>query len=791
MRTRIRVLLLVFLLIGFGAVFIKLFYMQVIRYDFFVQKATELQTRDSLITPGRGTIYDANMQILARSASTRNVIVNPKDVVSEQKEKNGVSADMQRETLATVLSEVLELNHDTVMEKILQTNSSYVVIAKKVDQEIANELTATLKEKDCQGVYTEPDTKRYYTHGSFLSSVLGYLDNDNKGVYGLEAKYESELAGTAGRMVRAKNQQNQDMPYDYDKFIPATDGNSLVLTIDSDIQSFLEKHLETALADNPDARDGVTGIIMDVKTGAILGMANLPDFDPNDAYHITSERYREELKTKIDELLKEENVTAIIDEKYYEFGGLENLPENLQANEKLYSKIGQIRTNELMKMWRNSVIMDTYEPGSTFKLMTVASAYELGIVNRESSFYCGGQLQVENWPIGCSNLSGHGQQTLTESLMNSCNVAMMNIVFKIGLDRFYEFFRAFGLTEKTGVDLPGEEIGQFHNVKKQSSWNEVALATASFGQRFTVTPIQLINMVCSIVDNGNLKQPYIVKQILNQDGTVRSTTEPQVVRQVISADTSAYMREAMEQVVEKGTGKNAYVAGYRVGGKTATSELLAEYNEKGLRIDDMKRYTASFVGVAPMNDPQIAVLVAINDLPESVPHGGGAIAAPVVGRILEDVLPYVGITPTYSNEESDRREITVPNLIGKTQSECAAALENLNLRYQIEENGSEVVTDQIPAGGIKIPATGMIILYMGGEKPTEQIVVPNVLGLSIYDCKEKLEEQGLYLKQKGVATSQISGDTVADKQNPAAGTKVNIGAVITVEFSNSEGLNDR
>lgn len=327
-----------------------------------------------------------------------------------------------------------------------------------------------------------------------------------------------------------------------------------------------------------------------------------------------------------------------------------------------------------MKTWRNPVIADNYEPGSTFKLMTVSTAYDLGATHAEDTYYCGGSLQVENWEIKCANTSGHGMQTLTEALMNSCNVAMMQIAQSVGMDRFYNFYKAFGLTEPTGIDLPGEGKGQFHKLDVASDWNEVALATASFGQRFTVTPIQMLNMVCAIVDDGKLKKPYVVKEVLGGDGSVKSTNETEVVRQVISEDTSAYMREAMEQVVANGTGKNAYVPGYRVGGKTATSEILPEYDSDGKVLDTEDRYTASFIGVAPMDDPQIAVLVAINDLPESATHGGGAIAAPVVGRIMEDVLPYIGITPVYDDSESDRRELTVPSVSGKTRDDAISTL---------------------------------------------------------------------------------------------------------------------
>ena len=792
MRTRIRGLTVLFALIGFGLVGVRLLYMQVFNHDFYVQQATALQTRDTFITPNRGKIYDANMQVLAESAAVERITVDPKAVVDESKVKKGITAESQQQTLATILSETLAVDYDTVMEKIQKTNSQYEIIAQKVDKDVSKELDEKLEAADCTGVYSEPDTKRYYQHGAFLSAVLGYVGSDNNGAYGLESEYNDELAGTAGRLVRVQNAQNKDIMPETQQYIPATDGNSLVLTIDSDIQNYLEKHLETAFADNPEARDGVSGIVMNVKTGEVLAMANLPDFDPNDAYHLTSEVYINELKADVQKILTDAKITAVISDKWYEEGGLANLPEDIQTNDDLVSKLGSTRVNILMKTWRNPVVSDNYEPGSTFKLMTVATAYELGEVDENSSFYCGGSLMVGDWkePINCANTSGHGMQTLTEALMNSCNVAMMQIVQKVGMARFYEFYKAFGLLDQTGIDLPGESRGQFHNIDKSSDWNEVALATASFGQRFTVTPMQMINMVSAIVDDGKLKKPYVVKSVLNADGTIKSTTEPEILRQVISEDTSAYMREAMEQVVAAGTGKNAYVTGYRIGGKTATSEIEKERDETGKITDTEDRYTASFIGVAPMDDPQIAVLVAINDLPESAPHGGGAIAAPVVGRIMEDVLPYIGVTASYEENESDRREQTVPNVVGMTRDKADTALTNSGFEYIIHGEG-DTVTDQVPSSGIRIPASGRVILYMGEQKPTEQIEVPNVSGMDPDTCRDTLEEYGLYLKQRGVATSQITGDTTASSQSPAAGTKVSIGSVITVEFSDTTTVNDR
>ena len=783
MRARIGALTLLFVVCGFGLVALRLLYMQVFQYDFYIQQATSLQTRDSFITPNRGTIYDANMQVLAESASVERICVTPGAVVSESDVKKGISAESQQQTLATILSDTLGVDYDTVLGKIQNTDSGYEIIAQKVDKDVSRELYEKLNAAGCTGVYSEPDTKRYYQQGSFLSAVLGYVNSDNNGTYGLESQYNDVLSGTAGRIVRVQNGQNQDVTPEASTEIPAQDGNSLVLTIDSDIQNILEKHLETALADNPNARDGVSGIVMDVKTGEVLAMANLPDFDPNNAYQLTSERYIDELKEDVAKILEDAGVSATIPDKWYQEGGLANLPESIQNNDDLVDKLGAARVKILTKSWRNPVVSDNYEPGSTFKLMTVASAYELGTAHEQDTYVCGGSMQVENWTIRCHNTGGHGTQTLTEALMNSCNVAMMQIAEKTGKDRFYQFLKAFGMTEPTGIDLPAESGGQFYD-PDSDAWNEVSLATASFGQRFTVTPLMELNMVCAIVDDGKLKQPYVVKQVLNADGSVQSTTESKVVRQVISEDTSAYMREAMEQVVASGTGKNAYVSGYRIGGKTATSEILSEEG------DEEPRYTASFIGVAPMDDPQIAVLVAINDIPESSPHGGGAIAAPVVARIMEEVLPYIGVTSVYADDESDRREVSVPSVVGQTEEQAASTLEQAGFGYRVVGDG-DTVTDQVPASGVRIPVSGRVILYMGENKPTEQIEVPDLTGLTPDECRDTLEQYGLYLRQKGVANSQVTGSTTASRQSPAAGTKVNIGSVVTVEFSDTTNVNDR
>ena len=419
--------------------------------------------------------------------------------------------------------------------------------------------------------------------------------------------------------------------------------------------------------------------------------------------------------------------------------------------------------------------------------MTVASGVETGTVSPESTFVCGGSMMVKGWdkPIRCHKTGGHGAQTLEQALMNSCNVAMMQISMKMGASNFYDYFEAFGMTQKTGIDLPGEANNKTLFYDKEALTKTPSnLAVESFGQRFQVTPIQMITMVSAIVDDGNLKTPHMVRQILNSDGSVRETIAPEIKRQVISAETSAFMREAMEAVVSEGTGKNAYVAGYRVGGKTATSEILKR------KTDEEDRYTASFIGVAPMDDPQIAVLVAIHDLPESAPHGGGAMAAPIVGRILSDVLPYLGVEQSYDDSESDRREYEVPSLIGTTKEDAENTIKNAGLTCRFVGDGDKV-TDQVPTGGVKIPSESKVILYLGGEKSSEMITVPNVLGEHPSTAKDRLENNSLYMRRTGIKTSQTNGGTIAVQQNPAAGTEVPIGTVITVSFENSTGVSDR
>ena len=805
MRCRIAVLIIFLACLGFAAVGLHLFWMQVVRYDFYQEKALSLQTKDDVIEPKRGTIYDRNMKVLAESAATETVNINPsglKEWVATQNkkienanEKNEtqtplLSLESVQEEVAEILSSNLDLVYSTVLEKVQRVDKMSIKIQGGVEKELVNKINEDMKAAKIDtgsgnSIYTEPDTKRYYPYSSFASQAIGFLNNSGA-VGGLELQYDEVLSGTSGRVVRAANARNSDMPFEYEQYIPAEDGASVVTTLDETIQHYLEKHLETGLTDNPAARGGLSGIVMDVKTGEILGMANMPDFDVNEYDTIEKDSlYYNELVTEVEQYFTENGINGTVGEGFYTDDLWAELPEGLTEDQK--KELSALRADKLQKMWRNHIVSDTYEPGSTFKLMTVASGVETGTVSPESTFVCGGSMMVKGWdkPIRCHKTGGHGAQTLEQALMNSCNVAMMQISMKMGASNFYDYFEAFGMTQKTGIDLPGEANNKTLFYDKEALTKTPSnLAVESFGQRFQVTPIQMITMVSAIVDDGNLKTPHMVRQILNSDGSVRETIAPEIKRQVISAETSAFMREAMEAVVSEGTGKNAYVAGYRVGGKTATSEILKR------KTDEEDRYTASFIGVAPMDDPQIAVLVAIHDLPESAPHGGGAMAAPIVGRILSDVLPYLGVEQSYDDSESDRREYEVPSLIGTTKEDAENTIKNAGLTCRFVGDGDKV-TDQVPTGGVKIPSESKVILYLGGEKSSEMITVPNVLGEHPSTAKDRLENNSLYMRRTGIKTSQTNGGTIAVQQNPAAGTEVPIGTVITVSFENSTGVSDR
>lgn len=749
---RIAILILGFAVLGFVIVAVKLFYLQVIDTNFYQSKAAENQTKDLIITPMRGTIYDRNMTELAVSATTQEISVDPSVIrkkgqdsakgKSDADGKTSTPTDEERaaalltyqKKIASILSDNLELEYEDVLQKI-QRDVSYVRIARRVDADISDEIMQQLEKEKLTGVYTTEDSKRYYKYGTFASQVIGFTDDDGEGLYGVELQYNDTLKGVAGRVVKATNALGSDMPYDYEKYVAAQDGDGVVLSLDEGVQHYLEKHLEQVLA-TTDAKKGVCGIVMDIKSGEILAMSTKPDFDLNDPRTIPK---------KYISLMKE----------------LDNLSGD-EYKEK-YSEI-------LLRLWRNKALNDTYEPGSTFKIFTVSSALEEGVVSNESRFSCGGSKVVKDRTIRCWKSGGHGAQVLRDTLANSCNVAMMDISASMGADMFRKYFEAYGMMKKTNIDLPGEATGIFFD-----EMGEVDLATASFGQNFQVTPLQELSMVAAVCNGGNLVTPHVVQEIVDTDGNVQQTIETEVKRQVISKETSDLMCDYLENVVANGTGQNAYVAGYRVGGKTATSQKQPK-SDDNLRI-------ASFIGVAPMDDPQYAVLVMIDE-PQTSQKGGGAIAAPIVGRIFEDILPYLGVEAVYSEDESDRQEIIVPSLTDKSLEEAKKTLDDLGLEYRVTGDG-DTVTDQLPVAGISIQPDNTVVLYCGENKPTDKVTVPDVSGMSIAAARRQLEDYGLYMKQNGIASWRTSGASAAITQSPAAGSSIARGSVVTVAFGNN------
>ena len=725
MIRRLLVVAAVFGTVCFACIAVRLFYMQVLNYDFYQQKALSQQTRDKTLTPVRGTIYDANMKPLAISASTEMVTIESVKIKNEE----------QGLLIAETLSELLEMDYDTVLKKV-QEKSTYAVLKKGVEKEVADQIREFVKKNKLNCIFMVPDSTRYYPFGNFLSHVLGFVGSDGQGLSGLEAQYEEELSGTPGRVITATNAAGDEMPFAYEMYYDAEDGHSLVLTIDEVIQHYLEKNLEMALYDNK-VQNKVAGIIMDVNTGGILAMATKPDFDPNSPFTIVDE----------------EDAAAV---------------EALSGDERSTK-----RSEVLNEQWRNKAISDAYDPGSTFKILTASMALEEKTISLDSRYYCPGYKVVDKWNINCWRTAGHGSQSLIEAICNSCNPAFIEIGQSLGIDTFSEYVRAFGLREKTGIDLPGEASGIYF-----SNMGTTDLAVAAFGQNFSITPIQLITAVSSVANGGTLLKPYVVKEVIDSDGNIIESRDRQEVRQVISGSTSAQMCDILEQVVTVGTGKNAYVMGYRVAGKTGTSEKKAKElstGVKGLRI-------SSFVAFAPADDPQIAVLVMLDE-PGVYPLTGGITVAPVIRRIMEDVLPYLEVEPVYTEGELEQKDITVPGVIGYERGQAESALKQSGIKYRAEGSG-DTVTDQIPAAGAVVSSKAEVILYMGGEKTEKLVTVPDLSNMSVETARKTLSNLDLYIRATGAVNSP--GHVVAIKQSVAANSKVAVGTVITVDFSDPD-----
>lgn len=728
----------------------RLIYLQVFQYDTLSQMAADNQTRSSSITPARGTIYDRNMNVLAVSADVENVCIDPNELGLSGQDLDAISAK---------LGDILSVDRQRIRKLMEDTSYRYQIVKRKVEQQEALAVRQYIAEEEITGVYLEPDTKRYYPCGTLCAQVLGFVGSDNTGLDGVEAACDSILTGQKGSVITAKGNYGSQMQFHYEDYADALSGNDVVLTIDATVQEMLEKHMQEAIVQY-DVQNGAFGVVMDVNSGEILAMATLGSFDPNNYAEIGDAEEAQRLEELYQQAM--------------EAGG--------EEREALLEEYNSQVANARLGQWRNRVISDGYEPGSTFKSITLASALEEGAVTLSDTFSCSGSTSVKGRTkaLHCWKTAGHGSQTTAQALQNSCNVAFANIGIRLTGEKLYEYVHKFGLTERTGIELGGEASGIFFDKATLANPDSYAsLTSAAFGQTFKITPLQLVRAISAVVNGGSLLEPHIVKEVLAPDGTVLQETERTVIRQVISQETSDTMCNLLESVVSEGTAKNARIAGYRIGGKTGTSEKIDVFDAEGNPVEDK---IVSFVGIAPMDDPQYIVLVALDTPSRETGYyiSGGQMGAPTVRDVLADLLPYMGILPEYSDEEGALADVTMPDVTGLSTGEAKKLLQEAGLTYRFIGTG-ETVLSQIPAADAVIPGNSQVLLYLEPVEDTATVVVPDVVGKDIETANSLLSQAGLYMKLIGAAgqTEAIS----AVSQSPAAGETVEIGTVVEVEFS--------
>lgn len=737
------VIMVLAVICALAALVVRVAYWQIIRGDELSEKAKAQQQGSSIITAARGNIYDRNGKILAESASVNTLICNPEDV----------KADGDADVIAARLSPVIGMDQSDI-KKLITKNTRYQVIKKRLTNEESDSVKKLLDSevdakiaKAFSGIYFEDDSKRYYPF-NVAPHILGFTGYDNNGIQGIELTFDDALMGRNGSIETNQNANGTTLKQQQAEYInSASKGDDVVLTIDETIQHFLEKHLEEAVAEDK-LKEGAAGIVMNPKTGEVLAMSTKPDFDLNLPYSVEQfQKYAVDFDYGIaDETAEGEEPKPTVD------------PNNLSDE-----VIASIRN----KMWRNKAVSDTYEPGSTFKIITAAAALEENVVSAESTFYCPGFKIVADRKIGCANNQGHGPQNFVEGLRNSCNPVFMELGLRLGYEKFMEYFTAFGLTEKTNIELVGEASSIYYH----NQMSEVDIATSSFGQGFQITPIQLITAVSAVINGGERMKPQIVKEIRNSDGIIK-TYEPEVISRVISEETSQKMREMLESVVAlpDATGKNAYVKGCRIGGKTGTSE-------KGNR-NEGKRI-ASFIGFAPANDPEIVCLIMLDE-PQIENKYGGTIAAPLVGEIIEDVLNYIGVEKQYTENEQPEIKVEIPDVRETEVNSARNEIADKNLYVKVVGDGDRVV-DQLPKPGIMLSENSTVILYTEKQSKTETVTVPDLAGMSVSDAKYTLEKRGLNFEVVGAGHSE-TGVSYAVNQSVAAGEVVSPATVIGVEF---------
>ena len=727
-QTRSFVLMILMGVVMFVLLFFRLFDLQITRHEELQSKAVNQQTRRTVVTASRGTIYDTAGNILAISSSAETIILSPLEINNALNDtENPVT--WTKDSLAAGLAEILGKDAASIRKRMDNVKSQYELIQLRADEEVAARVRAYVEENKISGVHLVADTKRYYPYGSLAAQVIGFVGDDNTGLYGLEAYYEEELEGQSGLVISAKDQAENDMLYTYEQYFAAKNGSDLTLTLDTTIQYYLEKGLE-AMTDKFSAANGASGIVMNAKTGGIMAMASYPNYDLNDFLTVSDQ----------------------------------TLQERIERGESTLAEMQLLQ-------WRNKALNDTYEPGSTFKILTLSAALEEGVVDKTTTVNCGGSVNISGYTIHCSNKNGHGLQTLVQSVGNSCNPAFINYGLRVGNEKFYEYMRSFGLMNTTGIDLGGEAVGVF---AADSSFTQLDLACYAFGQNFTVTPLTLISAQAACVNGGYLHTPYLVERITDSDGNVTYRHDSTPVRQVISEHTSATVRECLEYVVASGTGKNGQVAGYRIGGKTGTAD-------KGQTGD----VVVSFLCFAPADDPQVIMLITM-DTPSRATGtyvSGGNMVAPTASTVMAEILPYLGIEPSYSAEELLGMDTTVPNVIGSTVEQAKEKLKERALSYKIVGDG-DTITDQTPAGGAIIPGKSTVILYASAAKPTDKCVVPHLLGKTPSEANTAATAAGLLIRFSGTTGSESSAIRVLS-QSIDEGTEVDAGTVITVQLGDT------
>ena len=745
--------------IAFIPLGIRLYDLMVINYSYYARQALRNQTRTTQVSGQRGVIYDRNMNILADSVTVETVYLDPHELKQSGQDLDALSRE---------LAQILDLDPQWVLTQAKDLKKRYKQIAAGVEAETAGQIRKYINSHGISGIHLEPNAKRVYPYGSLAAQVIGFTNASGQGSEGIEASYNSFLEGSYGKVVTTKGNNEMDMPYSYENFVASQGGCSLILTLDATVQACLEKQMRAAI-DRYDVRNGAFGLVMNVNTGEILAMATLGSYDPNTYLEIADT----DTKSQLSQLRENYLLHPIGSESYT--SGLSAYQQALHAAR--------------LKQWRNRCISDGYEPGSTFKVLTMAAALDCGAIDLNTNFYCRGAEQIpgRSQLLHCWRSTGHGGQKTPQALQNSCNLAFAHIALKIGGDRFYEYVKNFGVLEKTGIDLAGESKGVFFDkalVTDTDKWGTASLTSGSFGQTFKLTPLQLVRAISAVVNGGVLMEPYIVAEAVDEKGNTVLLQEPTQVRRVIREETSVLMRSLMESVVTEGTAKNARVAGFSVGGKTGTSEKIDVFDENGQRVLDK---IVSFVGVAPMDDPQYIVLVAL-DTPSRTTGmyiSGGVMAAPTVGAVLSDILPYLEVKHNYTDADLEGRLIPVADLTGMTGKEAEKALKAQGLEAVLRGDG-DAVTDQLPGPGQSLPGGSQVMVYLGQEAALQTVTVPDFSGMTRQQASDAAGLLGLYILPKG--NLEIAAYVKGVDQSVAAGTQVPKGSTVTVTFSDTKTI---